>query len=394
MLPLLRALATAGHQVLVAVPARMAEIATTLGLPVATMPDSIDLQRSDIADRMKEVIGDGDPTNIDTSAAIRLLAAGPHVPVMYEALLTVAREFEPSLILRDGTEFAAVLVAEKIGVPQLPVPSGAANLINADDMLASLNELRTTVGLPTGDDPAALHPYGRIDCVPPTYSFSHFPAPAIRAYQQASDVTAPERLPNWITELPSDRPLVVAALGTASAIMRAEIKRTGAEPPPFMPDLNERMTTLHEALSQLDAVAILTTGDEWQPENPAENVRVVRSIPQPQLLRCTDLFITHGGYNSIREAISAGVPMAVLPNFGDQPINADRVAELGLGLRITDETPAGIAEVCRRVQSDHTITARVRHAQRAMLALPPIEAAVADLESIVTESAGVPAVAG
>jgi N-glycosyltransferase len=33
-----------------------------------------------------------------------------------EDLLTVAEEFEPDLIVREGTEFAGFLVAEQLGV--------------------------------------------------------------------------------------------------------------------------------------------------------------------------------------------------------------------------------------------------------------------------------------
>ena len=36
--------------------------------------------------------------------------------------------------------------------------------------------------------------------------------------------------------------------------------------------------------------------------------------------------LSHGGAGSVRTALSAGVPLAVLPRFGDQPLNARAVA--------------------------------------------------------------------
>ena len=51
-------------------------------------------------------------------------------------------------------------------------------------------------------------------------------------------------------------------------------------------------------------------------------------MPQQRLLNSAELFVTHAGYSSVREALTAGVPMVCLPLFADQPHNAARVEEL------------------------------------------------------------------
>ena len=46
------------------------------------------------------------------------------------------------------------------------------------------------------------------------------------------------------------------------------------------------------------------------------------------------MYITHGGNNSITESFYFGKPVIVMPIFGDQLDNAQRVAEKGLGVRL------------------------------------------------------------
>lgn len=62
-----------------------------------------------------------------------------------------------------------------------------------------------------------------------------------------------------------------------------------------------------------------------------EKIAVFSDVPQLEVLRKTDLFITHGGANSINEAALEGVPMLVIPFFDDQHFCAQAVERTGLG---------------------------------------------------------------
>jgi MGT family glycosyltransferase len=65
-------------------------------------------------------------------------------------------------------------------------------------------------------------------------------------------------------------------------------------------------------------------------------------VDQLAVLRRADLFITHGGFNSVQEGLVAGVPLLVFPQMQEQAFNADRVCELGAGMRLRRPTAARI----------------------------------------------------
>lgn len=55
-------------------------------------------------------------------------------------------------------------------------------------------------------------------------------------------------------------------------------------------------------------------------------------LPQRAILKKVKYFITHGGFNSVNEAIYDKVPMVVVPQMIEQRLNGMRVEELGCGV--------------------------------------------------------------
>lgn len=85
-----------------------------------------------------------------------------------------------------------------------------------------------------------------------------------------------------------------------------------------------------------DVDVILSTGHQFQKKLKSipGNVHVFRNVSQIEVLKQADVFVTHGGMNSISEAMVHAVPMVVIPFMADQPVNARRVEELGLGKKL------------------------------------------------------------
>lgn len=66
-----------------------------------------------------------------------------------------------------------------------------------------------------------------------------------------------------------------------------------------------------------------------------ENILLRSRVPQLEILKRADLFITHCGMNSTSEAIKFAVPMVAIPLEADQPMVARRVCDdLFLGIRL------------------------------------------------------------
>jgi UDP:flavonoid glycosyltransferase YjiC (YdhE family) len=123
----------------------------------------------------------------------------------------------------------------------------------------------------------------------------------------------------------------------------------------------ELMQRLVDALAESGHRVIVSKGPRHEEIVLHDRMWGAETVPQTNVLPHVDLVITHGGNNTVTETLHFGKPMVVLPLFWDQYDNAQRMAEIGAGLRL--ETygwdQATLLDGIERLLADHTMRQRL-----------------------------------
>ncbi|MFD1935229.1 MULTISPECIES: glycosyltransferase [Nonomuraea] len=100
----------------------------------------------------------------------------------------------------------------------------------------------------------------------------------------------------------------------------------------------ELMQRVIDVLATTPHQFIVSKGPLHEEIKLADNMWGAEFLPQTKIIPQVDLVITHGGNNTTTEALHFGKPMILLPLFWDQYDNAQRVDELGYGVRLSTYT--------------------------------------------------------
>ena len=102
------------------------------------------------------------------------------------------------------------------------------------------------------------------------------------------------------------------------------------------------------------------------------NIHIYNSVPQLEVLKMADVFVTHGGMNSVSEALVYGTPMVVIPFVSDQPVNARCVEKLGVGKRLeySDANKDTLKEYVMSVLLDKDIKGNIVKVQKMIRQAP------------------------
>ena len=370
--PVARELGRRGHDVRVATAPSFCDAARALGLDA--IPIGIDWSRANPEVAFPELAA-VEPTE-RYEWILRNVYAGRAARRTTAELIDALAGWRPDVVVRDQMEFGSLLAAELAGIPHVSYGYGQG-LLTADRRLAgaALEPLRAELGLEPDPLLDSAFRFMRLEFAPRRYLAPGTPREPNTHHlrPEGMDDRRGRGLPREIAEL--RRPLVVVTLGTnynrTPGLFEAAVRALAGEP--------------------VDAV--LTVGENRDPadlEPLPPNVHAVRYAPLSLLLPRADLTVCHGGFNTVMSAIAAGTPLVLVPIDSDQPAQARRCAELGVGRVVEREelTPELLRAEVRAVLADR----RYRRATAAfgaeLAALPAAKHAAGLLEDLAAAPRG------
>jgi UDP:flavonoid glycosyltransferase YjiC (YdhE family) len=324
MLPFAHALERAGHDVLVAGSGSAGDLARREGLAYRPLgePPASDLDA--VHERLRSL-----STDESAEPAIQDMFVRTYAAAALRDMLPLVKSWRPDVVLRESTEFASCLAAERCGVPQVRI-GFALSAANEDWILAlaapALDELREQLGMRPDPNAARMRSTLCLTQSPRLIDLpgGHGLAPVAR-YRAESEET-PAALPDWWNG--SDDPLVYLSFGTVL-------------PQDGYPQMYRAAI---DALEGLPIRLLVTIGRGQDPAELGELppwAHVEQWVPQADVMPHAQAMVGHGGAGTTLAALAGGVPSVFLPVFADQPINAERVDEFGAGIAL-EMTPAGL----------------------------------------------------
>jgi UDP:flavonoid glycosyltransferase YjiC (YdhE family) len=315
LVPFAHACLRAGHDVLVAAARSAAPMVARAGLDHHPFEEPAPEQDNPLLDFIRTLPNDEANERVlrDLFGRLRGRAALP-------AILDAVVAWGPDVVVHEVSEVAGVVAAERHGVPHARVGIGLAvgEHWGVGPMNEALEDLRAETGVASDPSGARLERSLYLTLAPPSLEFpSARPRQALRFREPVGVRPLPDFWPGH-----DDEPLVYVSFGSAAPNFE------------FFPTLC-RATI--DAVADLPMRVLLTVGDGRDPAEFGplpESVHIERWVPQADVMPHAAAMVGHGGSGSTLMAMAAGVPLAIVPLFADQPYNARRVAQIGAGIAL------------------------------------------------------------
>jgi UDP:flavonoid glycosyltransferase YjiC (YdhE family) len=366
MVPFAAACVARGHEVRVAAPVSFAAVVSAAGFAHVPLADAPEPELGAVFARLPQL-----SLEEANATVMREIFAGLSARAALPGVAAAVEEWRPDVILRETTEFASYVVAERAGIPHVQVAIG----------LSDFEEL----AYPLIEDPlAALGSRGGIAGLRDAPGFTWVPQcledPAkqtsrnVHRFHEQQLATEHGALGDWWTDSLT-MPLVYVTLGTVTA-------RIG-----MFPDLYQRVI---DALAEAPVRVLFTLGNAADPAALAPlppNIHVENYWPQEAVMHHVAAMVGHGGFGTTMTGLIAGVPMVVLPIFAlDQFANGAAVARSGAGIVLPggpDAALDGLGAALERLLGEPSFGEGARNVAAEVRRLPLAEHSVDLLGEIV-----------
>lgn len=366
--PLGRALVEAGHEPIVATGANLEARVAENGFEFAEVGlPAMEGVRAAIADPEVMEAPPGDRTRFPAA-----MFGSVHPGAKLPALRELAGLRPPDLVVHPPVDLSGPLLAAELGVPS--VCYGFGQPLDPD-LVAAMAARSLPHWEAAGIEPQA---YGGIyrglylDPRPPRLQNGATVPAAAGTHLMRPEVPGDPKagLPRWADQL-GERPVVYVSLGTVPLFN---------QPAKFAP--------LLAALVGEQVEVVVTVSELTDPSALGElppTVHVERWLPLAPLLPRCDAVLCHAGTGTTLAALTAGLPLVLVPQGADQFDNAHACQRAGAAkVLMPDEVSApAVRDAVRDVLADGSPE---RAAARAMgteiAAMPPAAAVVSVLESV------------
>ncbi len=333
--------------------------------------------RGDAGELGFEVIGyrrspDPDITVAFEAQAELMMAAAAGAEIALDAT-DVLDDLRPDLAVVDCMLPAAIAAGQAAGTPTV-------SLVHFLYGLARVQMLRAGGGWTT-DLPTLAATHRMLGLAPAPDGISAWEAPELLL------VAAPR----WL-DIEGDPPANVVHAGPLAVAVRAEQLADIRRPRVLLTFSTTVMAgqaalidRVGETVAGLDLDAVLTLGPAVDPDavQVPDNVEVVDFADHDLLMPGCAAVIGHGGLGTVLRALAHGVPQLLLPLGRDQAFNADRVEQLGAGIRLPADAPTErIRKALRSLLTDRRFAAEAGLAARRIAADEPDRTAAEALERL------------
>ena len=372
LLPLASALANAGHDVAIATGPDLRPRAEAAGFVAFDAGLTLFQAFQHLARRFP----DGRYNQLPVQEIL-----GFYVPHLFGEILTPAtladleplvERWAPDLLIHDTYEFAAPLAAADAGLPSLSHTLGLHfNKPVLEATAAAVAPLWQARGL-APDATAGTYRDLCLDIAPPSLqSRTQLPGCVRPLRPVAQPPVASERLPEWMKqENRRDVPLIYMTLGTNTntniSVFRA----------------------VTDALAERDVDLLITLGfgtDVASIGPLPSNAHVENFVPQSLVMPLCSAVICHGGAGTTLAAAAAGLPLLLMPQGADQYVLTELVVRAGAAVCLPPPAvnARNIRQAVLSLLNEPAYRAAARSLQTEMAAMPPPEAVVPEIETVV-----------